>query len=243
MLRQNYLIMTLSVCTFLLVTNIGWGQTTKNSTLDRLEKLTEGLLKMEAALTRQQERLDLREAALEKKEADFKKREADLVKREFALQRHRKQVSEKSAFPATLEGAKAFVSQFVKKGADVEKLSKQLQPTHEDYLKVFNEEFAKKAEATYTPIWKSGVFVIRGKPEQTNVFVFSGTSDDLKQWKGTASQRFPGGYKNVAKEYNDGITIYCFKFIKPGEKYGMAFNGLVHVNGHWRIIPKPYRIK
>ena len=29
--------------------------------------------------------------------------------------------------------------------------------------------------------------------------------------------------------------------VLPGESLGMAFDGLVHVNGHWAWFPKPWR--
>ena len=39
-----------------------------------------------------------------------------------------------------------------------------------------------------------------------------------------------------------GHTIYRFKFVQPGKNIGMAFDGLVKVNGRWVIFPKPWRI-
>ncbi len=230
MFLQYRLLMTLSVGLLILIGCSGCGQVATNSADGKISKAEREQYFRSKALTDKKANLDKREEALNKKEAELEKRKAAIIKRETAHQQSKTEIPVKEKFPATLEGAKAFVSQFVKEGADVEKLSKQLQPTHEDYLMVFNAEFAKKAEDTYTPVWKSGVLVIRGKPGQTEVHVFSGTSDDLKQWKGTASEMFPGGYKDVAKEYNDGIIIYCFKFIKPGEKFGMAFNGLLFMS-------------
>lgn len=29
--------------------------------------------------------------------------------------------------------------------------------------------------------------------------------------------------------------------LEPGQTLGMAFDGLVHVNGHWRLFPKPWK--
>jgi hypothetical protein len=37
------------------------------------------------------------------------------------------------------------------------------------------------------------------------------------------------------------LKIYRFKFVEPGKDLGMAFDGLIYVNGHWRIFPKPWR--
>ena len=68
------------------------------------------------------------------------------------------------------------------------------------------------------------------------------TTADLKKWTEAASRDFPGGYRTVASKFNDGITVYRFKFVKPGETLGMAYDGLVYVNGHWRIFPKPWQV-
>ena len=44
---------------------------------------------------------------------------------------------------------------------------------------------------------------------------------------------FPGGYKRVADKFKPGLTVYRWKYVKPGEKLGMSFDGLVYVNNHW----------
>jgi hypothetical protein len=46
--------------------------------------------------------------------------------------------------------------------------------------------------------------------------------------------------KRVAEHLKPGLTLYRFKFVKPGETVGMAYDGLVHVNGHWVMLPKPW---
>ena len=52
---------------------------------------------------------------------------------------------------------------------------------------------------------------------------------------------FPGGYKRVVQFMKPGIPIVRFKFVKPGDRIGLAFDGLVYVNGRWALMPKPYR--
>ena len=46
----------------------------------------------------------------------------------------------------------------------------------------------------------------------------------------------------MAAQIKPGLKVYRFKFVEPGEDLGMAFDGLVNVNGHWRIFPKPWRV-
>ena len=146
-----------------------------------------------------------------------------------------------SPYPGTEAGARALLGEFRKSGADHKALSKQLQPTSADYSAVFDADFAKKAEATYAAPWDRGEMVVAPKPGQTELLLASATSDDLKKWNDKA-QEFPGGYKDVAARFKDGITLYRFKFVEPGKDLGMAFDGLVYVNGQWRIFPKPWRI-
>ena len=144
--------------------------------------------------------------------------------------------------PDTEEAAKAVVSEFLKPNSDHAALSKRLRPTKEDYLAVFDPEFAKRAETTYTPAWDGGHLVIAPKPGQTQLLLYRATTEDLKKWVGNASQHFPGGYQRVASKFKDGLTFYSFEFAEPGTTQGLAYDGLVHVNGNWRIFPKPWRV-
>ena len=142
--------------------------------------------------------------------------------------------------PASNAEATRLVSEFVKPGADVAALSKKLRPTSADYTAVFEGDLAAKLEALYGPAWDGGQLVIAPKPGQTEVKIFSTTSDELKSGTGSAAE-FAGGWKQVAPKMKSGLTVYRFKFIEPGKDLGMAFDGLIYVNGNWRIFPKPWR--
>jgi hypothetical protein len=146
------------------------------------------------------------------------------------------------SFPGTEKGARALLERFVRPGADHAAMSRELRPTRADYDAVFTPDAAAKAHAGYEPIWESGVLVVRGKPEQTRVLVFSATTEDLRAYRGPAEQHFPGGYRRVAEKLKPGRTFYTFKFTAPGQDLGMAFDGLTYVNGNWRIFPKPWRV-
>ncbi|MBP7950618.1 MAG: hypothetical protein KA004_13275 [Verrucomicrobiales bacterium] len=69
---------------------------------------------------------------------------------------------------------------------------------------------------------------MEGRPEQSEVLVRG--PDEL-----------PGGYKEAVSHLAKGLRIYGFKYVKPGESSGMAFDGLVKVDGRWVIIPKMWR--
>ena len=143
-------------------------------------------------------------------------------------------------FPGTEAGATSLLKEFLKPGADHAALSKQLRPTSADYAAVFDAESSGKVAAVYDPAWEGGQMVVAPKAGQTEVKVFSATSDEMKSWSGNAAE-FAGGWKDVAPKLKPGLKIYRFKFVEPGKDLGMAFDGLIYVNGNWRIFPKPWR--
>lgn len=143
-------------------------------------------------------------------------------------------------FPGTEAGAKALLEAFMKPGADLPGMSKALRPTSADYKTLYAADFAEKLDKMYSPAWDAGALVLKPKPGQTGLLLFSATTDDFKAGNEKAG-KFPGGYKKIVDKLNPGQTLYRFKFVEPGKTLGMAFDGLAHVNGHWVIVPKPWR--
>jgi hypothetical protein len=143
-------------------------------------------------------------------------------------------------YPGTDAGAQALLAEFVKPGADHAALSRQLRPTKADLEAIFVSDLATKLEATYGPAWDSGQLVIAPKEGQTEVKVSSATGEEIKSGTGGAKD-LPGGWRQVADKLKPGIRMYRFQFVEPGKDSGMAYDGLVHVNGNWRITPKPWR--
>lgn len=143
-------------------------------------------------------------------------------------------------FPGTAAGAKALVSEFVKPGVDAPALTKLLRPTSADYKAVFDVKAAANLDAVYSPEWERGTFVVSAKPGQTEVKISSATVADLKA-NNEKAKDFPGGYAKVASHLVGSSTLYRFRFTAPGEEQGNSYDGLVHVNGHWVLIPKPWR--
>ena len=131
--------------------------------------------------------------------------------------------------------------QFLQPGVDKAALSKKLRPTSEDYKAIFKGGIAKQIELAYQEPWEKGQIIIRGKPGQTELLFWSATTEELQKKTGD-SDSFPGGYVKAAPHFRDGLTFYRFKFVRPGEKLGFAWDGLIYVNGHWVIVPKPWRV-
>lgn len=138
------------------------------------------------------------------------------------------------------EGAKTLLAQFVAPNADHAALTKSLKPTTADYKALFDEATATKVESAQAKDWESGKAAIKPGEGQTEVKIASATGADLAAGKGAAKE-FPGGYKKVGKHLAPTVTFFRFKFVKPGEDNGTAYDGLAFVNNHWVIAPKPFR--
>jgi hypothetical protein len=149
--------------------------------------------------------------------------------------------SGKVDFPGTMEGARALLLQFLDPKIDKAALTKKLRPQAKDFKSVFKGGAAKQAYEGYLTPWDKGKILVRGKPDQTELLLWSATTEDLQNGTGDAGA-FPGGYSVAAPHFKDGLTFYRFKFVRPGDKLGFAWDGLIYVNGHWVIFPKPWRV-
>jgi hypothetical protein len=138
------------------------------------------------------------------------------------------------------EGAQALLKQFVAPNADYSSLTRSLRPTTADFKSLFDAGTATKIETAQAKDWDSGKAVIKPKPNQTEVKIWSATGADLATGKGNAKE-FPPGYKKLGKHLAAAVTFYRFKFVEAGKDTGTAYDGLAFVNGHWVIAPKPWR--
>ena len=132
------------------------------------------------------------------------------------------------------------MSEFLKPGIDAPALTKLLRPTTADYKAVFDAKAAANLDAVYSPEWERGSFVVIAKAGQTEVKISSASIADLKA-NNEKAKDFPGGYAKVASHLVGTSTLYRFRFVEPGQEQGNSYDGLVHVNGHWVLIPKPWR--
>ncbi len=147
---------------------------------------------------------------------------------------------ERLDFPGTEEGAKSLLEGFLKEDADHEAMTKSLRPSAEDYAAIFVGDVAMKARTVYETKWNDGTYRVKPKEGQTKLLMWKATTEELRKGEGN-SNKFPGGYKKVADKLKPGLTFYRFKFVKPEDKHGMAFDGLVFVRDHWVMVSKPYR--
>ena len=141
-------------------------------------------------------------------------------------------------FAAGPEGGKKLVEELMKtsdRGAMVAKMK----PTKADLEALFDTSAIETMTAYVDKIY-GGIGELGMKPEQTEVLFNVATTEDFANAT-DAAKKFPGGYARLAPKLKPGVTWYAWKYVKPGETLGMAFDGLAHINGRWVWIPKPFR--
>lgn len=146
-----------------------------------------------------------------------------------------------SKYPGTEDGARQLLTE-IRTSPDAKGMTQALKPSSDDYKAVFVGDAAAKAATGYDKLWSDPKTVISASPANTEVLLSKATTDDLKAWTPQAEADFPGGYKRIADKFQPGLTVYRWKYAKPGEKLGMAFDGLIFVNNHWAWFPKPWRV-
>ena len=110
-----------------------------------------------------------------------------------------------------------------------------LKPRPTDIASVFTADLVEKAIAHYAPLWAQPV-EIRARPDQSELVVHAALAKDLP------GATFPGGYKHVVSHLVPGRIWIAWKYFVPGERLGMAYDGLVWVDDHFAWFPKPWRM-
>jgi len=141
--------------------------------------------------------------------------------------------------PGSKANAQQFLGQFLDPTADLAALTAAMAPTPADIAAVYGAPLSGRLGEMYAKMFTPGVR-IGPKPDQNAVIVVRATTGSLKQGDAVLRE-FPGGYKKVLPYIIGDYPIVRFKFVVQGETLGLAFDGLIHVNGRWVLMPKPWR--
>ncbi len=135
--------------------------------------------------------------------------------------------------------ARRLLMQFYDRNADLAALTLSLKPTAQDIHAVYRAPLASKLVAQYEAIFNDKAR-IAPKPHHDDLLIYAGRTSELRAG-GPLLHEFPGGYREVVEYITGDVPIVRFKFITSGETLGLAFDGLIHVNGRWVLMPKPWR--
>jgi len=135
--------------------------------------------------------------------------------------------------------AHALLMAFFEPDADLVALTAAILPTEAEVHMVYKDPLASSMYEGYAAMMKPGI-KFGPKPDQDSLLLIYTTTAKL-QSRDAVLREFPGGYKDVLQYFKADVPIVRFKFVKSGETTGLAFDGLVYVNDHWVIMPKPWR--
>ena len=141
--------------------------------------------------------------------------------------------------PGSRADAEKLLGRFLDTGADLARLTADLAPAAPDISAVYGEPLAGRLVAMYGQMFTPGAR-IGPKPDQNALIVFHATTGALKRREAVLGE-FPGGYEKVLDYIVGDYPIVRFKFVRQGEDLGLAFDGLIFVNGRWVLMPKPWR--
>jgi hypothetical protein len=120
-------------------------------------------------------------------------------------------------------------------------LVRSLRPREDDYEKVFVGEAINLARQGYEPMWDASLKIAYPSSEQTALLCYVAPAGMLAE-ENELSWHFPGGYRAIASWLNPHRVWVRWKYVKPGETSGLAYDGLVWIDDHWTWFPKPYRV-
>lgn len=148
-------------------------------------------------------------------------------------------VSASTEAPGSEAHARALLLQFFEPDADLVTLTTSIFPTAAEVHLVYNDPLASLMAETYAKQLKPGI-KLGPKSDQTELLLTYTHTSNLQNGDAVLDE-FPGGYKEITQYFKADVPIVRFKFVAPGETTGMAFDGLVFVNDHWVMMPKPWR--
>jgi len=122
--------------------------------------------------------------------------------------------------------------------ADWPRLWERIRPRDEDWARVFVDDHAGRARASYTDYFDDPSVPERGSTRQNQLRLTA----CAPAWFVPQAHGFPSAYGRITHTLQPDPVWVCWRFVEPGATVGMAHNGLVRVReDRWIWLPKPWR--
>ena len=146
-------------------------------------------------------------------------------------------------FPPTAAGVEEMLEYLLQASQkERRQFTQELRPNREDCELLFENWVAKKVYRYQRKLQRQTRITIQPLlKSQTEILLWQASASDLSTYQGEA-RFFPCGYHELATHLKPGYIFYRFKFVQPGRKLGSAYDVLVHVDGHWRLIHRPWTV-
>ena len=136
--------------------------------------------------------------------------------------------------------ARQLLEPFLQPHANLAQLATQLRLQEGDAAKVFEPAYAAVAQQAYEQIWEHANPIPKPNRGQNELLLAAARSDTIRD--AGAPSSFPGGFRRIGHTMLPGRVWICWKFVAPGKRLGMAFDGLVWLDDHWAWFPKCWRV-
>jgi hypothetical protein len=112
----------------------------------------------------------------------------------------------------------------------------QLRPSREDLQALFDEELVDAAHSAITQLYSQPLAI---QVPQDAELIVSACPAGLLRWPNMLSDKFPGGYQDMAGWMNPSRIWICWTQKQPGTS--VTYDGLVWLDDHWCWLPKIFR--
>lgn len=116
-----------------------------------------------------------------------------------------------------------------------------MKPREADFERVFRPPLLDAARTLYGAMWAQPPPPLRGRPDQTRLWVRVASTEDFAAWNRRGAE-FPGGYRKLAPALVPGVIWVAWKFVAEGEITGLSFDGLVRIDDRFVWFPQPWRL-
>lgn len=174
----------------------------------------------------------------------FERARLDVIRREYARLLSKPTDSQPDPRAAALAWTaivQAAVEEMLEQLPNSPEAVRALRPRDADFEKAFVEPACNTAREAYAALWERDVEVTSPRGASCTGHVHVAPAGMLVE-DNELSWHFPGGYRAVAKLLDPHRVWVAWKYVKPGEKSGMSYDGLVWCDDHWAWFPKPYRV-
>ena len=153
------------------------------------------------------------------------------------------QPEETATTPGSEADARRLVQGLLETGNDRLAAVQALRPHRDDYRSVFVGDQADLAEAGYREFWEERLTAFPPVSETTDIRLWRTTSDRLQSADASpAASPFSSRWRDVAPHLQQGLEIWAFEVTASGDGSRVSTQGLIYINGHWVLIPKPWKV-
>jgi len=111
---------------------------------------------------------------------------------------------------------------------------RELRPRDDDYAKTFAATVVDRARRHYEELWAGPLDFRHPEPGAHVEIHVAPLGDD--------HELFPGRRREVAAILLPGRVWASWRYVTPGRRAGLSYDGLAWCDDHWAWFPKPYRL-